>query len=183
MQVVFQRSADVFFFNLACPRIFFPCQEVEQYQLLFRLLWGLLISCFSWRLARRICEDYIKPWEHCTLLELHGQEMSNSLSNSMDFRNISTYEWFIWLQWHRYHFGLFTKNCNLNVAILCAHLLPTYEESDYPNYLMVKVPSNLCHLIKGCASYLQHTQLFEVKRLLVICTATTRGGNLFQNTR
>ena len=31
---------------------------------------------------------------------------------------------------------------------------------------------------RGCACNLQHTQLFEYKRLLVICTATTEGGKL-----
>ena len=75
-------------------------------------------------------------------------------------------------------FVLFTKNCNLNVATFRAHLLPPYEDSDYPNYAMVKVPSNLCHVKRGCVCNLQHTQLFEYKRLLVICTATTEGGKL-----
>ena len=68
---------------------------------------------------------------------------------------------------------LFTKNCNLNVATFRAHLLQPYEDSDYPNYAMVKVPFNLCHVKRGCACNLQHIQLFEYKRLLVICTATT----------
>ena len=77
-------------------------------------------------------------------------------------------------------FVLFTKNCNLNVATFRAHLLHPFEDSDYPNYALVKVPSNLCHVKRGCVCNLQHTQLFEYKRLLVICTATTEGASWFQ---
>ena len=121
--------------------------------------------------------DYIEPQDPRALLELHGQEMSDSLAHSMEFSNTFFFGMiFLNAITQRPVFVLFTKNFNLNVATFRAHLLPPYEDSNCPNYAMVKVPSNLCHVKRGCACNLQHTQLFEYKRLLVICTATTEGG-------
>ena len=69
----------------------------------------------------------------------------------------------------------------MNVAILRAHLLPPYEDTKYPNYSMVKVLYNLCHVKGGCAFNLQHTQLFEYKQLLVICIYTFKQANALDN--
>ena len=83
--------------------------------------------------------DYIEPQGPRALLELHGQEMSDSLAHSIEFSNTSFFGMiFLNALTQRPVFVLFTKNCNV-----CAHLLPPYEDSNYPNYAMVKVPSNL----------------------------------------
>ena len=68
--------------------------------------------------------DYVKPRDPHALLELHGQEMLDSLSNSMEFAN-SFFFGMIFLNaaTQRPFFVLFTKNCNLNVATFLAHLL------------------------------------------------------------
>ena len=101
----------------------------------------------------------------------HSMEFCNTFFFGMIFLNAVT---------QRPVFVLLTKNCNLNVVTFCAHLLPPFEDSDYPNYSMVKIPSNLCHVKRGCACVLQHTQLFDYKiyQLLIICTATSEGGKL-----
>jgi len=127
----------------------------------------------------RMTIQYVEPQDPRALLELHGQEMSDSLLHSTEFSNTFFFGmiFFNGLT-QRPVFVLFTKNCNLNVATFRAHLLHPFEDSDYPNYALVKVPSNLCHVKRGCVCNLQHTQLFEYKRLLVICTATTEGGKL-----
>ena len=93
---------------------------------------------------------------------------------------LSYSEWSFFFKWSdpKASFCFVYENWNLNVATIRAHLLHPYEDSYYPNYAMVKVPSNLCHVKRGCVCNLQHTQLFEYKRLLVICTATTEGGML-----
>ena len=127
----------------------------------------------------RMVIDYIEPEDPRALLELHGQEMSGAFSHSMELCNTFFFGMiFLNSVTQRPVFVLLTKNCNLNVATFRAHLLPPFEDSDYPNYSMVKIPSNLCHVKRGCACILQHTQLFDYKRLLVICTATTEGGKL-----
>ena len=91
---------------------------------------------------------YIEPRDPRALLELHGQEMSDSLSQSMEFSN----SYFL-LRNDIFKssdpntsFCILHKNLkfkseesylsmwNLNVATFRAHLLQTYEDSDYPNY-------------------------------------------------
>ena len=49
-----------------------------------------------------------------------------------------------------------------------------------PTYcnLMKTAITLICQVKRGCACNLQHIQLFEYKRLLVMCTATTEGGKL-----
>ena len=124
--------------------------------------------------------QYIEPQDPRALLELHGQEISDSLSHSMDFTNTFFFG-MIFLNGvtPRPVFVLFTKNCNLNVATFHAHLLHIMKTAITPIMQhLVKVLSNLCHVKRGCACNLQHTQLFEYKRLLVICAATTEGGKL-----
>ena len=72
------------------------------------------------------------------------------------------------------------ENWNLNVATIRAHLLHPYEDSYYPNYAMVKVPSNLCHVKRGCACNLQHTQLFEYEGSLLFVLPQQKGVGWFQ---
>ena len=92
----------------------------------------------------RMTIQYVEPQDPRALLELHGQEMSDSLSHSMEFTNTFFFE-MIFLNGltQRPVFVLFTKNCNLNVATFRAHLLHPFEDSDYPNYAMVKVIQSL----------------------------------------
>ena len=85
------------------------------------------------------------------------------------------------MEWPKGQFLFCSRKLQFKCGDLPCPPIAYYEDSDYPNYAMVKVPSNLCHVKRGCscACNLQHTQLFEYKRLLVICTATTEGGKLF----
>ena len=144
------------------------------------MLWCLRISWLSWRLARRKNENWLH-WASGPSCPsgTTWQEMSDSLSNTMKFINTFFFR-MIFLNGvtQRPFFVLFTKNCNLNVATFHAHLFQPYEDSNYLNYVMVKVSANLCHVKRGCACNLQHAQLFEYKRLLFICTATREGENL-----
>ena len=68
--------------------------------------------------------QYVEPQDPRALLELHGQEMSDSLSHSMEFSNTFFFG-MIYLNavMQRPVFVLFTNKCNLNVATFCAHLL------------------------------------------------------------
>ena len=66
------------------------------------------------------------------------------------------------------------------VATFRAHLLHPYEDSYYPNYAMVKVPSNLCHAKRGCACNLQHTQLFEYEGSSLFVLPQQKGVGWFQ---
>ena len=66
---------------------------------------------------QRMTIQYVEPQDPRALLELHGQEMSDSLSHSMEF----THTFFFGMIFlngltQRPVFVLFTKNCNLNVA-------------------------------------------------------------------
>ena len=84
--------------------------------------------------------DYIEPQDPSALLELHGQEMSDSLVHSMEFSNTFFFGMiFLNAITQQPVFVLFTKNCNLNVATFCANLLPPFEYSGHPNYAMVKI--------------------------------------------
>ena len=123
----------------------------------------------------RMTIQYVKPQEPRALLELHGQELSDSLLHSMEFSNTFLFRMIFFLKWSdpKASFCFVYKNWNLNVVTFRAHLLHPYEDSYYPNYAMVKVPSNLCHVKRGCACNLQRT-----RRFFVICTATTEGGKL-----
>ena len=111
----------------------------------------------------RMTIQYVEPQDPRALLELHGQELSDSLSHSMEFSNTFLFRMIFFFKWSdpKASFCFVYENWNLNVATICAHLLHPYEDSYYPNYAMVKVPSNLCHVKRGCACNLQHTQLFE----------------------
>ena len=65
--------------------------------------------------------DYIEPQDPRALLELHGQEMSDSLAHSMEFSNTFFFGMiFLNAITQRPVFVLFTKNCNW------LHSVPTY---------------------------------------------------------
>ena len=61
--------------------------------------------------------QYVEPQDPRALLELHGQEMSDSLSHSMEFSNTFFFGMvFLNGVTQRPVFVLFTKNCNVTLS-------------------------------------------------------------------
>ena len=61
------------------------------------------------------------------------------------------------------------------IYIFFCGFLP-YQDSQYTNYAMGRVPSNLCHQKRSSSQSTTQTQLSEYKQLLQLVICTTEAG-------